>query len=159
MIAEFVPGKRHRDALAAFARLGRPDVWLALAGTGPLVDEMKRRAAELGVADRVRFLGVRRDIPALVRASVAVLLPSEREGLPRSAMESMSLGVPVIGSRIRGTADLLEGGCGLLVPVGDSAALADALARILDHPEEAREMARRGREWVASYHLGGSSAA
>jgi glycosyltransferase involved in cell wall biosynthesis len=154
MVAEFIPRKRHRDALAAFARLDRPDARLAFAGTGPLVDEMKRRAAELGVADRVHFLGVRRDIPALVCASVAVLLPSEQEGLPRSAMESMSLGVPVVGSRIRGTADLLEGGGGLLVPVGDMAALTDALARILDHPEEAREMGRRGRESVASYHLG-----
>ena len=119
-----------------------------------MVDEMKRRAAELGVADRVHFLGVRRDIPALVRASVAVLLPSEQEGLPRSAMESMSLGVPVVGSCIRGTADLLEGGGGVLVPVGDLGALTDALARILDHPEEAREMGRRGRERVASCHLG-----
>lgn len=154
MIAEFIPRKRHRDVLAAFARLARPDARLAFAGTGPLVDDMKRRAAELGIADRVHFLGVRRDIPALVRASVAVLLPSEQEGLPRSAMESMSLGVPVVGSRIRGTADLLEGGGGVLVPVGDLAALTDALARILDHPEEAREMGRRGRERVASYDLG-----
>ena len=154
MIAEFIPRKRHRDALTAFTRLDRPDARLAFAGTGPLVDEMKRRAAELGVADRVHFLGIRRDIPALVRASVAVLLPSEQEGLPRSAMESMSLGVPVVGSRIRGTADLLEGGGGVLVPVGDLGALTDALARILDHPEEAREMGRRGRERVTSYHLG-----
>ena len=153
MIAEFIPRKRHRDALAAFARLDRADARLAFAGTGPLVDEMQRRAAELGVADRVHFLGVRRDIPALVRASVAVLLPSQQEGLPRSAMESMSLGVPVVGSRIRGTADLLEGGGGVLVPVGDVAALTDTLARILDHPEEAREMGRRGRERAASYHL------
>jgi glycosyltransferase involved in cell wall biosynthesis len=153
MIAEFIPRKRHRDALAAFARLDRPDARLAFAGTGPLVDEMQRRAAELGVADRVHFLGLRRDIPALVRASVAVLLPSQQEGLPRSAMESMSLGVPVVGSRIRGTADLLEGGGGVLVPVGDVTALTDTLARILDHPEEAREMGRRGRERAASYHL------
>lgn len=154
MIAEFIPRKRHRDALTAFARLDHPDARLAFAGTGPLLDEMKRRAVEVSVADRVHFLGNRRDIPALVRASVAVLLPSEQEGLPRSAMESMSLGVPVVGSRIRGTADLLEGGGGVLVPVGDVGALTDALARILDHPEEAREMGRRGRERVASCHLG-----
>ena len=153
MIAEFVPGKRHRDALAAFARLGRRDVWLALAGTGPLMEETRRLAGRLGVADRVRFLGVRRDIPALVRASVAVLLPSQREGLPRSVMESMSLGVPVIGSRIRGTADLLEGGCGLLVPMGDTAALAEALTQVLDHPDESRAMARRGRARIAGYDL------
>ena len=154
MIAEFIPRKRHRDALAAFARLDRPDVRLAFAGTGPLVEEMRRRADELRISDRVRFLGVRRDIPALVRASVALLLPSEQEGLPRSAMESLSLGVPVIGSRIRGTADLLQGACGLLVPVGDVTALAEALARVLDNPDESRDMGRRGRERMAEYNVG-----
>jgi glycosyltransferase involved in cell wall biosynthesis len=149
MVAEFSPGKRHRDAVAALARQGRADCRLAFAGTGPLMEETRRLARELGVADRVHFLGFRLDIPALVRASVAVLLPSEREGLPRSIMESLSLGVPVVGTRIRGTVDLLEGGCGLLVPVGDVVALADALSRVLDHPDEAREMGRRGRERMA----------
>lgn len=153
MIAEFIPRKRHRDALAAFARLGRVDARLAFAGTGPLEEAMKRRAGELGLTGRVHFLGLRRDIPALVRASVAVLLPSEQEGLPRSAMESLSLGVPVVGSRIRGTADLLESGGGVLVSVGDVAALAGALARVLDYPEQARKMGRRGRERMADYCL------
>src|SRR5438105_5018604 len=54
------------------------------------------KAEFLGVADRVHFLGIRRDIPNLMRASVATLLPSEREGLPRSIMESLALAVPVI---------------------------------------------------------------
>jgi glycosyltransferase involved in cell wall biosynthesis len=69
-------------------------------------------------------------------------------------MESLSLGVPVIGSRIRGTADLLQGDCGLLVPVGDVVALADALARVLDNPDESLDMGRRGRERMADYDVG-----
>jgi glycosyltransferase involved in cell wall biosynthesis len=153
MIAEFIPRKRHRDALSAFARLGRVDARLAFAGTGPLEEAMKRQVAELGLSGRVHFLGVRRDVPTLIRASVAVLLPSEQEGLPRSAMESLSLGVPVVGSRIRGTADLLGSGGGLLVSLGDVAALAGALRRVLDYPEQAREMGRRGREHMADYDL------
>ena len=153
MIAEFIPRKRHRDALAAFARLARPNARLAFAGSGPLLEEMKRRAAELGIAERVSFLGPRHDIPALVRASIAVVLPSDQEGLPRSAMESLSMGVPVVGTKIRGTADLLQGGCGLLVPVGHTDALADALAWVLDHPDESREMGRRGRDRMADYDV------
>jgi glycosyltransferase involved in cell wall biosynthesis len=153
MVAEFNPGKRHRDAVAALARQRRPDVHLALAGTGPLMDDTRRRARDLGLANRVHFLGFRSDIPALVRASVAVVLPSEREGMPRSIMEALSLGVPAIGTRIRGTADLLEGGCGLLVPVGDVPALAGALSTVLDDPAGAEHMVRRGRERIVDYDL------
>jgi glycosyltransferase involved in cell wall biosynthesis len=153
MVAEFNPGKRHRDAVAALARQGRAEARLAFAGTGPLMEETRQLAMALGVADRVCFLGFRPDIPSLVRASVAVVLPSEREGLPRSIMESLSLGVPVIGTRIRGIVDLLEGGGGLLVPVGDVVALAEAMTRVLDKPHEAREMGRRGRECMADFDL------
>jgi glycosyltransferase involved in cell wall biosynthesis len=153
VIAEFIPRKRHRDALVAFARLDRPDARLVLAGAGPLLDEVRQQAAQLGIADRVSFLGVRSDIPALVRASVAVVLASEQEGLPRSVMEALSLGVPVIGTRIRGTADLLQGECGLLVPVGDTEALAGAMRTMLDHPDAARDMARRGRARMAEYDV------
>jgi glycosyltransferase involved in cell wall biosynthesis len=153
MVAEFNPGKRHRDAVAALARQRRPDVHLALAGTGPLMDDTRRRARDLGLANRVHFLGFRSDIPALVRASVAVVLPSEREGMPRSLMEALSLGVLAIGTRIRGTADLLEGGCGLLVPVGDVPALAGALSTVLDDPVGAEHMVQRGRERIVDYDL------
>jgi glycosyltransferase involved in cell wall biosynthesis len=153
MVAEFIPRKRHRDALAAFVHLGRADARLAFAGGGPLEEAMKRRVAELGLTHRVHFLGFRDDIPALMRASVAVLLPSEQEGLPRSVMEALSLGVPVVGTRIRGTTELLEAGCGSLVPVGDVGALAAALGWMLDHSEGARQMGRRGRERMAEYGL------
>jgi glycosyltransferase involved in cell wall biosynthesis len=153
MVAEFIPRKRHRDMLHAFARLGRNDVVLALASLGPLLEEMKQLATSLGIADRVRFLGFRRDIPALVQASVATLLPSEQEGLPRTVMESMCQGVPVIASRIRGVTDLLDDGRGLMVPVGDIGALATAMTWVLDHPDEAQAMGRRGRSAMAAYDL------
>jgi len=117
------------------------------------MEATRRLARTLGVADRVNFLGFRTDIPALVRASVAVVLPSEREGLPRSIMESLSLGVPVIGTRIRGVVDLLERGGGLLVPVGDVAALTEAMTRVLDNPSASREMGRQGRECMVKFDL------
>jgi hypothetical protein len=111
MVAEFIARKRHRDALHAFAQLQRPDVCLALAGVGPQLEDMKQLAARLGIADRVRFLGFRRDVPALIQSSVATLLPSEQEGLPRSVLESLCQAVPVIGSRIRGVADRRHRNC------------------------------------------------
>lgn len=151
MIAEFIPRKRHRDALHAFARLGLPDAYLALAGSGPCLAEMQKLAFDLGVASRVRFLGFRRDIPTLIQASTCLLLPSEQEGLPRSILEAMSLGRAVIGTRIRGVTDLLETGCGMLIPVGDVVRLAEAMRYALDHPDRIREMGNQGRDRIGDF--------
>ncbi len=153
MVAELIPRKRPADALHAFAQLRRPEVHLAFAGPGPLLDEMKQLAARLGIARRVHFLGFRKDIPSLIQCSVATLLCSEQEGLPRSVMESICQGVPVIGSRIRGVTDLLQDGRGLLVPVGDVRGFAEAMTWILDHPSDAQTLGGRGREAVAAYDL------
>ena len=153
MIAGFDPGKRHRDVLQALARLGREDAHLAFAGEGCLFAEMKRLAGELKIQQQVHFLGRRSDIPALVRASVATCLPSEREGLARSVMESLSLEVPVIGANARGIRDLLDGDCGVLVEVGDVEGLRQAMAWVLEHPGEARAMGKRGRERMAEYDI------
>jgi glycosyltransferase involved in cell wall biosynthesis len=154
MVAELIPRKRPADALHALARLTRSDAHLALAGPGPLLEELKQLAARLGIAQRVHFLGYRKDIPALIQSSVATLLTSEQEGLPRSVMESMCQAVPVIGSRIRGMTDLLANGRGLLVPVGNVQGFADAMAWVLDHPGEARMLGERGRAGMAAYDLG-----
>lgn len=152
-VAEFIPRKHPQDILRAFARLGRPEVHLAFAGDGRIFEQMQQLAADLRIQERVHFLGRRKDVPTLIRASVATLLASELEGLPNCVMESFCLEVPVIGTNIRGTRDLLEGGCGLLVKVGDVEGLAQAMAWVLDNPEEVRMMGKRGRERMAAYEL------
>jgi glycosyltransferase involved in cell wall biosynthesis len=144
MIAEFVQRKRHADAIRAFAKVDNPTARLLLAGTGPLFEPMKRLVASLGVADRVDFLGQRDDVPVLMKASRAVVLPSSQEGLPRSILEAMSMGVPVIGSRIRGTTELLEQGAGLLVDVGNIDQLTQAMRSLIDNIEAAASMGRVG---------------
>jgi glycosyltransferase involved in cell wall biosynthesis len=126
---------------------------LAFAGEGPLQDQMQQLASELGIQDKVRFLGFRRDIPTLIRAAIATVLVSEQEGLPRSIMESLCMGVPAIGTAIRGTKDLLETGSGLLVPVGDTEALSQAFSWVLNHPEQAQAMGNQGREQMYGYDL------
>lgn len=153
MIAEFNPGKRHCDALNAFALLGRPDVFLVTAGVGPLEEEMKALAKQLGIEGRVKFLGYRRDIPVVLKAASGLLLPSEREGLPRAILEALCMGTPVISTRIRGVEDLLADGCGLMTPVGDAPALAKAMVQLLDNPTEAKAMAKRGQEHVKIFDL------
>lgn len=153
MVAEFIRRKRHTDVLRAFSMLRHPSVRLAFAGDGPLLQPMKQLASKLGIDDRTSFLGARRDIRELIRASTATILTSEREGLPRSIMESMSLGVPVIASNIRGNRDLLNSGGGLLIPVGDLNGLAQAMSWILRHPAEASAMGEVGRERLDEFDL------
>jgi glycosyltransferase involved in cell wall biosynthesis len=152
-VAEFTARKHHVDAIAAFAKLARTDVHLAFAGSGPLMDKMKQLAADLGVASRIHFLGNRPDIPVLMKAASANILVSAQEGLPRSVLESLALGTPTIGTKIRGTQDLLEGGCGLLVNVGDVDGLRDAMVWVLDRPEEAANMSKLGEERISTYNL------
>jgi glycosyltransferase involved in cell wall biosynthesis len=149
-IGECIPRKRHADALAALAGLRHAGAHLAIAGDGPLVDQLRRLAVRLGIQDRVHLLGQREDVPTLARGSAAVLLLSSQEGLPRSVMEAMSLEVPVIGTDVRGTRDLLSSGCGVMVPVGDIRAASGAMHQILADPEKARAMGRRGRSVIAT---------
>ena len=153
MIAEFNPGKRHADLLRAFQLIQDSNVHLAFAGTGLLLEETKSLAERLGVADRVHFLGFRKDIPALIAASNACILPSEREGLPRSILEAMAIGTPVLGSRIRGIRDLLADDSGLLFEVGNLQAIKDCMVTAVRDPEGLRRLAENAQEKVKKYSL------
>jgi glycosyltransferase involved in cell wall biosynthesis len=152
-IAEFIPRKRHRDMLNAFAKIDRPNAHFAFAGEGVLLPQMQQLACQLGVQNRVHFLGFRQDIPVLIRAAIATVMASEQEGLPRSVMESLCLEIPAIGTKIRGIQELLENGCGLMVPVGEVEGLAQAMVWSLDHPQEMQEMGKRGRELMVDCDL------
>ena len=153
MIAEFTPRKRHADALRAFAVAGHPAARMLFAGTGPLEPEMKILAQRLGVASRVHFLGQRSDVPLLLKASRALVLPSSQEGLPRCVLEAMSMGVPAIGTRVRGTGELLERGAGLLTRSGDVQDLANAMQIVLNSPDAASAMGRLGKQQSEAYDL------
>jgi glycosyltransferase involved in cell wall biosynthesis len=153
MIAEFTANKRHGDAIRALAMLQRSDVHLALAGRGEQAKAARNLANDLGVAREVHFLGYRKDIPALIRASVATVLVSAREGLPRSVMESLCLETPVIGTNIRGINDLVTGECGWLVGVGDVAAIARAMTEAVEKPEDTLARGLCGRSKMAPYDL------
>jgi glycosyltransferase involved in cell wall biosynthesis len=153
MIASFDPEKRHCDVLQAISMLRRQDFILAFAGIGPLQQRCIQLANSLGIEQKVRFLGFRKDIPTLLKMSLATILPSEREGLPRSVMESMASGVPVIGTDTRGIRDLLAGGGGLVVPIGAPDTLAQAMAYLLDEPARAKQMGEQGKSSVQQYDI------
>jgi glycosyltransferase involved in cell wall biosynthesis len=103
---------------------------------------------ELGVEKEVMLLGYRDDIPELLSLMDMVVLPSYgREGVPRILMESAALGKPVVATRVRGNVEAVEDGkTGVLVPVRDGPALADAILGLLNAPDRAAEMGRQARQ-------------
>lgn len=125
--------KGQRVLLQAVAALARdvPDLVLFLAGDGPLRQELEAEAARLGVDDRVRFLGVRRDRATLYAAMDAFVLPSRWEGLSLALVEAMGAGRAIVATDVGGNPEVIRSGqTGLLVPSNDADALAAALEKL-----------------------------
>jgi glycosyltransferase involved in cell wall biosynthesis len=119
----------------ATLRDARPSLKLLLVGDGPLEEVLRRRAAALGLADRVCFLGVRRDLATVLAALDVFAIASLWEGLPLALVWAMGAGLPVVATTAGGIPEAVdEGQTGLLVPPGDATALAGALDRLLDDP-------------------------
>lgn len=144
---EFQKGQAH--LLDAVARLlpEHPDVVLLVAGRhGHAAASLERRRALLGLGDRVRFLGHRDDVPALLAAADIFVFPSLYEGMPGAVLEAMACGLPVIATDIPPLAEIVEAGrSALLVPPGDPDALAHAVSELLDAPQRAATLGTRGR--------------
>ena len=147
--ARFTPQKDHAaliDALPAVLAV-HPALRVWLAGHGPLEDELRRQVAQRGLADVVRFLGQRDDVPDLLAAADLFVLPSRFEGLPLAALEAMAAALPVVATRVGGTDEaVLDGVTGRLVPPGDPQALGAAIAASLSRPAEAARLGAAGRE-------------
>lgn len=144
--------KGHVYLLEALDRLLRshPQTVLLLAGDGELKEELMGRCRAMGVPDHVRFLGSRSDVPDLLALADVFVLPSLWEGTSLALLEAMAAAKPIVATDIPGNREtLMPRNCGLLVPPGDSAALARGMAELLDHPDAGREYGRRAAEVVA----------
>lgn len=151
-----VEEKGLRTLMEAFgaAAQGRDNTYLVLAGGGALKAELQRRAASLGLAERVHFPGVihNSELPAFMNALDIFVLPSEtrsnwREQFGRVVVEAMSCGVPVIGSD-SGEIPVVLGDTGLVFHEAAAGELARALAQLLDEPAKRALLSRKGRERV-----------
>lgn len=125
---------------------------LRVAGQGPLLENLQRQSINLGISDRVVFLGLRRDIPSLLDAADGFVLSSAWEGLPNVVMEAMAAAKPVVATCVGGVPELVQEGVnGYIVPPGDSEALAAAMMKMMALPEvERRAMGRAGRAHIES---------
>jgi glycosyltransferase involved in cell wall biosynthesis len=145
--------KRHEVALRAFEEFSRScrDSRLLLAGEGPMRRDMEQLAKELGIEDRVIFLGHREDIPDLMAAADVLLLTSRSEGIPQAISQALGVGLPVVATRVGGVPELIETEVtGLLVPPEDPGAVAAALRRMAADPEAVKGMVERGQRHALS---------
>jgi glycosyltransferase involved in cell wall biosynthesis len=118
-------------------------------GDDTYLESLQRLANLLGVGDRVIFVGLRRDVPALLAASTVAVMPSLNEALSNALLESMAAGAPTVATRVGGTPEaIVDGRNGVLVPPGDVAALASAIGRLLDAPDMAAALGRAARRTV-----------
>src|SRR5207244_4349585 len=123
-----------------------PRVDLLMAGDGPLRGELENLAVELRVPDRVKFLGIRTDIPDLMRAADVFALTSVSEAASLTLLEAMASGLPAVVTDVGGNPEIVRHGReGLLFPRGDAAGCADAFRRLFRDPELAAALGAAGR--------------
>ena len=123
-------------------------VALAVAGDGPDLESVRQRASERGLDGRVRFVGLlaRDDVLALFRAADASLLSSSWENFPHTVVEALAVGTPVVATAVGGVPELVrDGENGLLVPPGDTTALAAAIRRVVAEPGLRERLAKPRR--------------
>jgi len=126
-----------------------PSVVALLAGDGELRGTLEAQATALGIRDRVRFLGWRRDLAAIYGATDVFLLTSRNEGTPVALIEAMASGVPGVSTDVGGVKDVIDSPeVGVLAPSGDATALAAGVAALLADPAARAAMGARARQRV-----------
>ena len=151
VVAELDPRKGHRYLIEAMPHVikGHPDARLLIIGQGPLKAELEAQTRGLGLEKAICFTGHREDVPELLNLMDVFVLPSINEGMGRVLVEAMACGRPVVASNLMGIPELVDDErTGCLVRPRHPDDLAAGINRLLDHPDQAREMGRRGREKV-----------
>lgn len=152
MIARMAPPKDHATLLQALSRLKHLNWNLDFAGDGPLESALRRMVQDLGLAERVRFLGFRKDPADLLRSAQIFALASRSEAFPYSILEAMRAGLPVIATRVGGIGEAVaDGQTGLLAAPNNAADLAEKLEHVIADPKVRREFGDRGRERFLSH--------
>jgi len=158
-VGRFEIAKDYPNMLHAFAQVCQrdPNAVLLLVGHGSLQQETESLAQSLGLGDRIRFLGVRSDVPEVMAAADGYVMSSAWEGMPIALLEAGAAGLPIVATRVGGNHEVVrDGESGFLVPPRDSEALGQAMLRLMEQaPERRRDMGERGREHVrVHYGLG-----
>jgi glycosyltransferase involved in cell wall biosynthesis len=142
-VARFAPQKNHDLLISAFAKgpASDPRAHLVLAGQGVLRAQLQVRVNQLGLTNRVHFLGLRTDIPDVLGAADIFVLGSDYEGNPLSVIEAMAAGLPIVSTAVGGVPELLQNGKeGFIVQPGNADGLSEAMVTLLNDSNLRRMM-------------------
>lgn len=147
-LSNFRPVKRVTDVVRAFKKIAdRVPSRLVMVGDGPEKMSAVGVARQLGISDRITYLGTHENVASIIACADLVFQPSEHESFGLVPLEAMACEVPVLGTASGGICEVVEhGATGYLTEVGDTDAMARYAIDILTNPEMAAEMGRRGRE-------------
>ncbi len=158
-VGELNENKNHKTVISALSQMQNKAAHYCIAGNGPLLEVLKDHAAALGVADRVHFLGYRRDVPALLYQADVFVLPSQREGLGMAAIEAMSCGLPLVSSDRHGINDYsIEGVTGFKYAPLDASGFASGIDKLLSDPAMREKMGQNCVEIAKEFSLEASVA-
>ncbi|MDD5233210.1 MAG: glycosyltransferase family 4 protein [Syntrophales bacterium] len=147
-----IKGHRYLLEAANLVLKEKPETRFVILGSGELEDDLKELALALGIENNVIFPGWRPDVAAVLAAFDVFAFPSLNEGMGKAVVEAMSMGLPVVASRIGGIPDLVEEGLnGVLVPAADPRALATSILDMLGDPEKRNCMGQRGKTKASSF--------
>ena len=148
-VGRFAPGKGLEYLIDSFQVLLKeyPDLKLLMVGVGPVREDIWKKVEDMGLTTSVSIKDSipNSEISKTYRDSSIFVLPSINEGVPRSILEAMACGIPVVCTDLPQLLKVVSG-CGLMVPVKDAQALSEAIGRILSDPEYAKELGAHGRE-------------
>jgi glycosyltransferase involved in cell wall biosynthesis len=152
-IGRFATQKNHALLIEAFAQVrAHTPLYLLLVGGGELENAVREQVAQLGLENRVCFLGIRADVADILNASDMFVLSSRWEGNPMSVMEAMASGLPVVSTAVGGVPELVrDGETGLLVPSEDAGALAQAIQALVDDSARRQAMGAAARQHAIAY--------
>jgi len=156
MVAPMKPQKAPLDFVRVAAQVAarKSDTQFLFVGDGELRGAVEAEIARFGLAQSVRLAGWRRDVPAIMRCLDVFVLTSRWEGLPRVYLEALASGVPVVGTRVDGAAEVVRDGVnGYLVAPGDVPGLADRVLWLLANPAAAADMGRRGESLPQEFDI------
>ena len=156
MVACFKPQKAPLDFVRVAKKVldERSEALFYLVGDGELRPQLEKLIEELNIRDKVVLLGWRRDIPEIMFSIDLLVLTSRWEGLPRVLPQAMATGLPVVATDVNGSPEAIRSGLnGYLVPPGDVKGMAKKIVYLLNNPEKAREMGKRGRELVEEFDI------